>query len=72
MTFFPSDSAAGSQAEKLSAAWLCSEHLMLLKTCVVVSVLWGHGMYGTGLSLSIERQCYHADLDAEKTGEEEE
>jgi len=29
-------------------------------------------MYGTGLSLSIERQCYRADLDAEKTGEEEE
>jgi len=27
-------------------------------------------MYGTGLSLSIERQCYRADLDAEKTGEE--
>jgi len=27
-------------------------------------------MYRTGLSLSIERQCYHADLDAEKTGEE--
>jgi len=23
-------------------------------------------MYGTGLSLSIERQCYRADLDAEK------
>jgi len=22
-------------------------------------------MYGTGLSLSIERQCYRADLDAE-------
>jgi len=43
--------------------WLCG---------VVVSVLRGHGMYGTGLSLSIERQCYRADLDAEKTGEEEE
>jgi len=28
-------------------------------------------MYGTGLSLSIERQCYRADLAAEKTGEEE-
>ena len=27
----------------------------------------GYGMYGTGLSLSIERQCYRADLDAEKT-----
>ena len=40
-------------------------------TSVVVGVLWGHGMYGTGLSLSIERQCYRADLDAEKTGEEE-
>ena len=39
---------------------------------VVVGVLRGHGMYGTGLSLSIERQCYRADLDAEKTGEEEE
>ena len=38
---------------------------------VVVGVLRGHGMYGTGLSLSIERQCYRADLDAEKTGEEE-
>ena len=38
---------------------------------VVVGVLWGYGMYGTGLSLSIERQGYHADLDAEKTGEEE-
>ena len=41
------------------------------RTPVVVSVLRGHGMYGTGLSLSIERQCYRADLDAEKTGEEE-
>ena len=30
----------------------------------------GYGMYGTGLFLGIERQCYHADLDAEKTGEE--
>jgi len=39
--------------------------------CVVVGVLRGYGMYGTGLSLSIERQCYCADLDAEKTGEEE-
>ena len=38
---------------------------------VVVGVLQGHRMYGTGLSLSIERQCYRADLDAEKTGEEE-
>ena len=38
---------------------------------VVVGILWGYGMYGTGLSLSIERQCYRADLDAEKTGEEE-
>jgi len=38
---------------------------------VVVGVLRGHGMYRTGLSLSIERQCYRADLDAEKTGEEE-
>jgi len=38
---------------------------------VVVSVLRGHGMYGTGLSLSIKRQCYRAELDAEKTGEEE-
>jgi len=38
---------------------------------VVVSVLRGHGMYGTGFSLSIERQCCRADLDAEKTGEEE-
>ena len=38
---------------------------------VVVGVLRGYGMYGTGLSLSIERQCYRADLDAEKTGEEE-
>ena len=38
---------------------------------VVVGVLRGHGMYGTGLSLSIERQCYRADLDAEKTGEKE-
>jgi len=38
---------------------------------VVVGVLQGYGMYGTGLSLSIERQCYRADLDAEKTGEEE-
>ena len=38
---------------------------------VVVGVLRGYGMYGTGLSLSIERQCYCADLDAEKTGEEE-
>jgi len=28
-------------------------------------------MYRTGLSLSIERQCYRTDLDAEKTGEEE-
>jgi len=28
-------------------------------------------MYGTGFSLSIERQCYRADLVAEKTGEEE-
>jgi len=28
-------------------------------------------MYGTGLSLGKERQCYRADLDAEKTGEEE-
>jgi len=28
-------------------------------------------MYGTGFSLSIERQCYRADLDAEKTEEEE-
>ena len=37
---------------------------------VVVGVLRGHGMYGTGLSLSIERQCYRADLGAEKTGEE--
>ena len=37
---------------------------------VVVGILWGHGMYGTGLSLSIERQCYRADLGAEKTGEE--
>ena len=42
------------------------------KVCVVVGVLRGHGMYGTGFSLSIERQCYRADLDAEKTGEEEE
>jgi len=38
---------------------------------VIVGVLRGYGMYGTGLSLSIERQCYRADLDAEKTGEEE-
>ena len=38
---------------------------------VVVGVLRGYGMYGTGLSLSIERQCYRADLNAEKTGEEE-
>jgi len=38
---------------------------------VVVGILRGYGMYGTGLSLSIERQCYRADLDAEKTGEEE-
>ena len=37
---------------------------------VVVGVLRGYGMYGTGLSLSIERQCYRADLDAEKTEEE--
>jgi len=28
-------------------------------------------MYRTGLSPSIERQCYRAELDAEKTGEEE-
>jgi len=28
-------------------------------------------MYGTDLFLNIERQCYRADLDAEKTGEEE-
>jgi len=40
-------------------------------TSVVVGALRGHRMYGTGLSLSIERQCYRADLDAEKTGEEE-
>jgi len=39
---------------------------------VVVGALRGYGMYGTGLSLSIERQCYRAALDAEKTGEEEE
>ena len=38
---------------------------------VVVGILQGHGMYGTGVSLSIERQCYRADLDAEKTVEEE-
>ena len=38
---------------------------------VVVGILRGYGIYGTGLSLSIERQCYRADLDAEKTGEEE-
>ena len=38
---------------------------------VVVGILRGYRMYGTGLSLSIERQCYRADLDAEKTGEEE-
>ena len=38
---------------------------------VVVGVLRGYGMYRTGLSLSIERQCYRADFDAEKTGEEE-
>jgi len=38
---------------------------------VVVGVLQGHGMYGTGLCLNIERQCYRADLVAEKTGEEE-
>ena len=38
---------------------------------VVVGVLRGHGMYGTGLSLNRERQCYRADLVAEKTGEEE-
>ena len=37
---------------------------------VVVGVLRGYGMYGTGLSLSIDRQCYCADLDAEKTEEE--
>ena len=43
----------------------------LIEDYVVVGVLRGHGMYGTGLSLSIERQCYRADLDAEKTGEEE-
>ena len=42
-----------------------------LKNSVVVGVLRGYGMYGTGLSLSIERQCYRADLDAVKTGEEE-
>ena len=46
--------------------------MIMHKKIVVVSVLRGHGMYGTGLSLSIERQCYRADLDAEKTGEEEE
>ena len=44
---------------------------LLIEDYVVVGVLRGHGMYGTGLSLSIERQCYRADLDAEKTGEEE-
>jgi len=38
---------------------------------VVVGVLRGYGMYGTGFSLSIVRQCYRADLVAEKTGEEE-
>ena len=44
----------------------------LLSPVVVVGILRGYGMYGTGLSLSIERQqCYRADLDAEKTGEEE-
>ena len=46
--------------------------LSYLYPTVVVSILRGHWMYGTGLSLSIERQCYRADLDAEKTGEEEE
>ena len=38
---------------------------------VVVDISRGYGMYRTGFSLSIVRQCYHADLDAEKTGEEE-
>jgi len=28
-------------------------------------------MYRTGFSLTIERQCYRADLDAEKTGKKE-
>jgi len=36
----------------------CSRHLA------------GVRMYGTGFSLSIVSQCYRADLDAEKTGEE--
>ena len=43
----------------------------MCKICVVVGILQGYRMYGTGLSLSIERQCYRADLDAEKTEEEE-
>ena len=48
--------------------------LLTFFTCeiVVVGVLRARGIYGTGLSLNIERQCYRADLDAEKTGEEEE
>ena len=54
---------------RLTAASL--SHSNLSEGDVVVGVLQGQGMYGTGLSLSIERQCYRADLDAEKTGEEE-
>lgn len=45
----------------------CLWVLTLCWRCVVVGILQGYGMYGTGLSLSIERQCYRADLDAEKT-----
>ena len=48
-----------------------NNRIIKIAKSVVVSVLRGHGMYRTGLSLSIERQCYRADLDAEKTGEEE-
>ena len=47
------------------------ELVISTKRNFVVGVLRGYGKYRTGLSLSIERQCYRADLDAEKTGEEE-
>ena len=45
--------------------------LNLFPLIVVVGVLRGYGMYRTGFSLSIVRQCYCADLDAEKTRKEE-
>ena len=41
------------------------------RRAVVVGVLRGYRMYKTGFSLSIVRQCYCADLDAEKTRKEE-